>query len=176
MPRGGLRKGADLPAGSGKYCEPTVALRVPQSLRDHLVKCIDAGAFRMPLYGSKVPAGFPNSADSAEARIDINSLVVENPLATFFLRAKGDSMRGAGIFDGDYLAVDRSQEAQGGDIVAASIDGESTVKRLLIANGKPLLRPENPDYPNLVPADGEDFRVFGLVCGVIRCFRQSRSA
>ncbi len=177
MPRGGLRKGAGRPAGSGKYGEPTVALRVPQSLRDHLVKCLEDGAFRIPLYGSKVAAGFPSLADDfVEARIDANSLVVENPVATFFLRVRGDSMRDAGIFDDDYIAVDRSLEAQSGDIVVAALDGEFTVKRLLIVKGKPRLHPENTDFPDLVPAAGEDLRVFGVVCGLVRRLRQSRSA
>ncbi len=176
MPWGGKRKGAGRPAGSGKYGEPTVAVRIPQSLRKHVVKCLDSGTFRIPLYGSKIAAGFPNLAeDHVEARVDVNTLAIENPTSTYFLRVKGDSMTGAGIFDGDYIAVDHSLEAQDGDIVVAAIDSEFTVKRLLVANGVPRLHPENPDYPDLVPADGEDLRIFGVVCGVIRRLRKARS-
>ncbi|MFZ2312573.1 MAG: translesion error-prone DNA polymerase V autoproteolytic subunit [Methylobacter sp.] len=87
----------------------------------------------MPLFASKIPAGFPSPADDhLEATIDMNQQYVRHPAATFFVRVQGTSMIGAGIHNGDLLVVDRSLEAQSGSIVIAVVNGELTVKRLMI--------------------------------------------
>lgn len=85
----------------------------------------------LPLYLSPVKAGFPSPADDfIDRKLDLHEYLVHNEAATFFLRAQGDSMTGAGIHDGDLLIVDRSIEASHNKIVIAAIDGELTVKRL----------------------------------------------
>ncbi len=86
---------------------------------------------RLPLIGSRVEAGFPSPADDfIERSLDLNEQLVANPIATFFVRASGHSMGGAGIHDGDLLVVDRSRTPTSGNIVVAIIDGGFTVKRL----------------------------------------------
>lgn len=169
MPRGGRRPGAGRPPGRGPYGEPTANLRVPVSVRERLRRDLRDGIHSIPLFASKVAAGFPSPADDfVVSRIDANALAIDNPAATFFLRVHGDSMRDAGIFDGDYLAVDRSLEPHPGDIVVAAVSGEFTVKRYRLRNGQPVLQPENPDYPEIVPAPGEEFSMCGVVRAVVR--------
>jgi repressor LexA len=85
---------------------------------------------------------------------------------TFFaLVVNGDSMTGAGILDGDYVVVCQQPTARHGEIVAAMIDGEATVKRLHLQDGAVWLLPENPDYD---PIDGSECRILGLVTAVVR--------
>lgn len=79
---------------------------------------------------SSVRAGFPSPADDyIEKAVDLNDLLVRHPVAPFYLRARGDSMEGAGIKGGAILIVDRSLTARDGDVVAAIVDGNLTVKR-----------------------------------------------
>ncbi len=86
----------------------------------------------VPLYLSPVAAGFPSPADDyIDQKLDLHSHLVRNPAATFFLRAQGDSMIGAGIHDGDLLVVDRSLEAAHNRVAIVALDGELTVKRLV---------------------------------------------
>jgi len=107
----------------------------------------------IPLYGC-IPAGMPS--DSQEVpdsciSIDISTLGVPRSARTFALRVRGDSMVDAHICDGDTVIME-FREPRGGDIVAALIDGETTLKRYLVKNGKPFLKAENAAYPDLVPA------------------------
>ncbi|MDP7005114.1 MAG: translesion error-prone DNA polymerase V autoproteolytic subunit [Phycisphaerales bacterium] len=86
---------------------------------------------RLPLIGGRVEAGFPSPADDfIERSLDLNEQLVANPIATFFVRASGNSMDEAGIHDGDLLIVDRSVPPMHGMVVVAVIDGGLTVKRL----------------------------------------------
>ncbi|MDP6541722.1 MAG: translesion error-prone DNA polymerase V autoproteolytic subunit [Phycisphaerales bacterium] len=97
----------------------------------------------MPLIGGRVEAGFPSPADDfIERSLDLNEQLVANPIATFFVRASGHSMDGAGIHDGDLLVVDRSLTPTHGNIVVAIIDGGLTVKRLSKQAMKASLMPE----------------------------------
>ncbi|SUX63293.1 DNA polymerase V subunit UmuD [Citrobacter braakii] len=70
-----------------------------------------------------------------EKRIDLNDLLVRHPSATYFVKSSGDSMRGAGIGEGDLLIVDSARKPAHGDIVIAAVEGEFTVKRLPITSG-----------------------------------------
>jgi DNA polymerase V len=101
---------------------------------------------RLPLIGSRVEAGFPSPADDfIERSLDLNEELVANPIATFFLRASGHSMDGAGIHDGDLLVVDRAITPTSGNIVVAIVDGGLTVKRLTKHGTKALLMPDPSD-------------------------------
>lgn len=123
----------------------------------------------LPFYLDRIPAGFPSPADDyLETGLDLNKLLVRNPMATFMVRVSGDSMTGAGIHDGDILVVDRSEEAAHGKIVVAAVDGEMTVKRLHLKNGQCSLLPENSAYPPLRIGPDQDLRVWGVVVGVVR--------
>lgn len=116
-----------------------------------------------PLFGP-VPAGFPSSVeDRAEGRLDIGTLVVRHPAATFFCRAAGESMTGAGIGDGDILVVDRSLAPRDGDIVVATLDGGFTVKRLKRHNGGWNLESANPAYPAFAVDPEAGIMVWGVV-------------
>ena len=98
---------------------------------------------RLPLIGSRVEAGFPSPADDfIERSLDLNEQLVANPIATFFVRASGHSMGGAGIHDGDLLVVDRAITPVSGNIVIAVIDGGLTVKRLSKQGLKASLLPD----------------------------------
>ncbi len=126
---------------------------------------------RATLMTHTVPAGFPSPAEPyAEEPLDLNELLVARPAATFFVRASGDSMTGAGIRPDDILIVDRSLEARDGSIVVATVDNEFTVKRLRRAGGDIRLEAANPRYPDIVFADEMELRVFGVVTAVIHRF------
>ncbi len=125
-----------------------------------------------PLFEEGVAAGFPSPAAGEEREdMDLNRLCVPHPAATYFVRARGDSMTGAGIHDGDILVVDRSVRAGQGDIVIAAVGGDFTVKRLDMRAGATRLLPENPRYSpiDVTPELGAEF--FGVVTCVIKMLR-----
>jgi len=122
----------------------------------------------IPLYESRVAAGFPSPAsDYEEGRLDLNSLLVKHPAATFLVRVQGDSMINVGIHPHDILVVDRSVVAASGKIVIAVLDGELTVKRLLHQAGRAYLMPENDKYPPIEVLEGQHFSIWGVVTNVI---------
>jgi len=121
-----------------------------------------------PLFEGRVPAGFPSpAADYEEDRLDLNKYLIRHPAATFFVRAVGDSMIGAGIHCGDLLVVDRSLEPKDKSVVIAVIDGELTVKRIRIEKKKVTLEPENESYSVRQITEDADFQVWGVVTSVI---------
>ena len=120
-----------------------------------------------PLMLSRAPAGFPSPAeDHCDRRLDLNEHLIRHPAATFFVRAEGDSMTGAGILSGALLIVDRSEEAADGRVVIALVEGCHTVKRLRRGGGRCWLEAANPDYPDIEILD-DDSRVWGVVTHVI---------
>lgn len=124
-----------------------------------------------PLFSCGVSAGFPSPADDyIDRKLDLNELLIANPTATFFVRAAGDSMTGAGINNDDILIVDRSLEATNGKIVIAILNGELTVKRLLQTTTSCKLVAENPNYPALDINEDSDFQIWGVVTSVIHQF------
>ena len=111
---------------------------------------IPEARYEATLGDSMVSAGFPSPAEDTHETFDIVAHIVKHPAATFFMRVAGDSMIGAGIFDGDLLVVDRSIEAKPGDIVVAVVDGEFTIKRFR-RNGSTIeLVLENTKYRKIV--------------------------
>lgn len=122
----------------------------------------------LPLFVSGLRAGFPSPADDyIEKKLDLNEYLVKHPAATFYVRVEGDSMIGAGILSGDILVVDRALQPTHNKIVVAIVDGEFTVKRLLIKGKKVLLSPENDMYQPIEVTEGMDFAVWGVVTSVI---------
>jgi len=122
----------------------------------------------LPLMLAGVQAGFPSPADDfIDKRLDLNEHLIPHPAATFFVRAVGDSMLGAGIHDGDLLVVDRAVEPTAGRVVMAAIGGELTVKRLERKGERLFLAPANPDYPSFDVTAREDFEIWGVVSHVI---------
>jgi DNA polymerase V len=123
----------------------------------------------IPIMGAMARLGFPSPADDfIEDTLDLNTLLIRNPPATFFYRAVGDSMTGAGVCSGDILIVDRSVTIQNGDKVLATWGGESPVCKII--RGLPdriLLYSANPDFPVLVPPTDVEVELYAVV-GVVR--------
>lgn len=132
-------------------------------------------SLKIQLATSKVSAGFPSPADDyLENALDLNEHLINNPSATFYVRASGDSMIGANINDGDLLIVDRSQDCDHQDIAIALLDGEFTVKRLIKKGGVLQLKAENPFYPTITIQQGQDFEVWGKVIHVIHSLNKKK--
>ncbi|UTH73278.1 LexA family transcriptional regulator [Chromobacterium sp. IIBBL 290-4] len=126
----------------------------------------------LPLVDASVRAGFPSPAEGyAHEPIDLYAHLVQDPQATFMVRVAGDSMSGAGIDEGDLLIVDKGLTPLHGDIVVAAVDGEFTVKRLRMERGWHALQAENPAYPTLYPAEGQEWLIWGVVTACVKKFR-----
>ncbi len=124
-------------------------------------------------YFESVQAGFPSPAEDFEDRhLDLNEFMVRNPAATFLLKVAGESMTGAGIFDGDILVVDRSLEPRDGDVVIACIDNEFTVKRLRRYPDRVVLQAENPAVPSIEVVGDIELVLFGVVTSSVKQFRK----
>lgn len=125
----------------------------------------------IPLFGS-IPAGFARERIQ-EARgcisIDIETLGFKPTPRTFALEVRGDSMIGRHILDGDIAILEHGMIPKPGDVVAALIDNESTLKTFVIENGKPCLKSENPKYPKLIPA--QELVIQGVMVALIRKMR-----
>lgn len=120
------------------------------------------------LFSDFVSCGFPSPAqDYVERRIDLNELMIQHPSATYFVKAAGDSMAGAGIGEGDLLVVDSSRKAKQGDIVIAAVDGEFTVKYLQL-HPQIMLKPANKAYTPIIIAGEEQLEIFGVVTYIVK--------
>jgi len=125
-----------------------------------------ANNITIPIYSSKVEAGFASPADDfVEEYLDLNNLLVKHHEATFFVRVSGHSMIDAGIFPDDILIVDRSIQAKDGKVIIANIEGDVTVKRLSIEGDRIILKAENPKHKDIL-VTGE-LHVWGVVTSVI---------
>lgn len=188
-PQGGKRPGAGRKL---KYAEPTCVVRLPQSWASYIKQLLnpqqspfetidlttitslywpssDASRQPLTLYATRVAAGFPSPADDyIEGQLDLHEHLIQHPAATFYVRVAGDSMTGAGIHPGDILVVDRAVDAINGKIVIAVVNGELTVKRLIITDNQVTLMAENGAYPAIVITESMDFVIWGVVTGVVR--------
>ena len=139
------------------------SLRVTSPLAKLRSRIVD-----IPVFGS-IPAGPPQSREQdAEGcvSVDVQSVGFKPTRNTFALRVTGDSMIGRHILDGDVVVLEHGPEPRHSDIVAALIDGESTLKTFLFKGGKPYLRAENPKYPDLIPA--HELMIQGVFKALIR--------
>lgn len=124
----------------------------------------------------EIKAGFPSPAqDYVENGIDLNRELVKNPSSTFFGRARGSSMEGAGIFDGDLLIIDKSLEPYEGAVAVCFIDGEFTLKRIHFErDGVQIvavwLQPENDSYNPIKVTEENQFIIWGIVTHSVRSF------
>ncbi len=125
--------------------------------------------FSLPVLGL-VKAGFPILADETRDYLSLDDYLIEDPQSSFLLKVSGDSMVEVGIFDGDYVVINKTKVAVSGDIVLAEIDGEWTLKILRKdRQGTSYLQPANPRYPPMYPKMKLD--IFGTVKAVIRKLR-----
>ncbi len=125
----------------------------------------------IPIYGT-IPAGLP--ADESQqadgcVSVDVETLRLPKGARVFALKVRGDSMNGAGILPGDIVVLE-FKEAKSGDIVAALIDGETTLKRYVVQRGKPFLKAENPRYTNLIPA--QELVIQGVQIALLRVLKR----
>lgn len=196
--RGGKRLNAGRKTGTGKFGEPTEVVRIPASQKPVIVDflaayqrkqqledaieisslmlpALDHKAIKIPLFNSKVPAGFPSPADDhVEKRLDPSEYLVDQADATFFVTIQGESMIETGLMPGDKAVVDRSKIPVIGDIVLAVVDGDFTIKILnRQKNGNPRLLPANASgkYQPIEIKEGMQFEVWGVVTGSFRRFR-----
>lgn len=116
-----------------------------------------------PIFQHGLCAGFPSPADDyLDETIDLAKILTPNLPATFFWRVNGHSMRGAGIFDGDMLIVDRSLKPSHNDVVVAVVNGEITLKRLLTKGGSKLVC-DNKEYAHYKCPDNAEVEIWGVV-------------
>ena len=124
----------------------------------------------------EIKAGFPSPAqDYVENGIDLNRELVRNPSSTCFGRARGSSMEGAGIYDGDLLVIDKSLEPYEGAVAVCFIDGEFTLKRIHFEReaGQMVavwLMPENESFHPIKVTQENQFVIWGIVTHSIRSF------
>lgn len=123
----------------------------------------------LPYIDSGISAGFPSPAlDFIDLSIDLNRHLIKHPTATFYGRVKGESLKNAGINDGDLLIIDRSLEPTDGKIAVCFIDGEFTAKRIKISQKEIWLIPENENYKPIRVTEDNDFLIWGIVTHVIK--------
>ena len=165
MTRGGARLGAGRP----KKPEKTVPIRIPEKIRDEVLSLIaSGGSKKLSLYVHSVSAGSPLPADDDMIdRVDLTDLLVQHPAETFLVRASGESMINAGIYDHDILVVDRSVKPASGSIVIAAVYGELTVKRLNQTQDGLYLMPENEIFKPIKVLDEHHMKIWGVVRHVI---------
>ena len=139
------------------------ALRIQSPLNTLRKSVVD-----IPLFGA-IPAGFAEDRKQ-EARgcisIDIETLGIKPTPRTFALEVRGDSMIGKCILDGDLVVLEHGMTPRNGDVVAALIDNESTLKTFLFHGSKPFLRAENPKYPDIIPA--QELVIQGVLVALMR--------
>lgn len=123
----------------------------------------------LPYISSGIKAGFPSpAADFDESKISLDDALVKNKEATFYAKANGNSMTGAGIDDGDILVIDRSLEPKNNKIAVCFIDGEFTVKRIKLENEEVYLMPENSNYKPIKISEENELIIWGIVTYVIK--------
>lgn len=119
---------------------------------------------KLPLYSFKVPAGFPSpAADHIEKHLSLDELFNVRAPHIYLAKIEGDSMQGAGIYDGDLVIVDRSREALHGEIVIAALNGDPVCKRLHRQGREIILLSENKSYPSRYVLEQDELMIWGVV-------------
>lgn len=139
-----------------------------RSIRVHDAGGIEVQTVAIALLGS-IPAGYPEDSEQARERfirLDNRSLGFTPSAHCYALHVTGDSMTGRGVFAGDIVIVDGEKMPRDGDIVAALIDNQTTLKTLIKRNGRNYLKAENENYPDMIPVD--ELVMQGVVRTIIR--------
>lgn len=183
---GGRRKNA---GRKTQYQEKTVVMRVPASKvleikawlqpkpEDDRIKNIELQPIQIRTQlDIPYPLESVSAQDYTEDFIDLNEYLIHNPLSTFVLRVNSLSMKNAGIDIDDQIIIDRSLNAEHGDIVLALINNEFTVKRLMKekqnnAQAKIWLKAENPEYPDIYLRSEEQLIIWGVVTCILKKLR-----
>ncbi len=131
----------------------------------------------LPLCGGKVAAGFPSEGeDFVDNFININQFLIPHPAASFVMRVTGQSMRDAGIMDGDYIIVDKGHPPRHGDIVIAIIHQEFTLKRFEKGPHYTRLVAANPNFPDIPLHNAYDAAIWGVVTGSFRRYKSAATS
>jgi DNA polymerase V len=131
----------------------------------------------IPLVAGKIPAGFPSPADDFLVKaLDLNQFLITHPQATFVWQVSGHSMREAGIFDGDYVIVNRALKPVHGSVVVAQLDNDFTIKYFHNRAGRVKLVPANSTFPEITPREGQTLLVCGVVTAAIKRFGKQGKA
>ena len=118
-----------------------------------------------------IQAGFPSPAEDLGAkRIDILEKLIKHPQATYQMTVRGESMRDAGIFDGDVILIDRAISPRNGHIVVAIVDNEFVCNKYWQRAGQVKLKAANPTYPDIVAKEGQIIEVWGVVLTAFKRF------
>lgn len=134
-----------------------------------ILGALSESSIEIPLASTGVSAGFPSPAeDYLDGMLDLNKHLIKHPASTFFARVDGESMKNASINDGDLLVIDKSIEPYDGCIAVCYIDGDFTLKRVDLTDGKIVLMPENEAYKPIVVKPDDEFAVWGVVRYVIK--------
>ncbi|MBU1992172.1 MAG: transcriptional repressor LexA [Nitrospirota bacterium] len=129
---------------------------------------LSSSTVQVPVLGS-IPAGGPVlSEEYIEKYMDFSPSDVYKPEKSFILRVRGESMKDAGIYDGDLVIACSTKEPRAGDVVVALVDNENTVKRYMKERGRVYLKPENDAYKNIYPEN--ELCVQGVVTGLVRSY------
>ncbi len=126
-----------------------------------------AGTASTPRTSVAISFGSP-AGESGVTRLDLNDILIQHSQAAFLMRIAGESMRGAGIEDGDLALIDRAIAATHGRVVIAVL-GDEFVCRRLVQRGKDVrLQASDAACPDWVPGEGEELQIWGVVTHVIR--------
>jgi DNA polymerase V len=143
--------------------------------RAEYISLEDAKRLKLPFFEG-LAAGFPSpAADYEHERLDLNEKFVHHPEASYFVRVRGESMIGAGIFDGDICLVDRQEEISDGNIVVAFVNGGLTVKTLDTSTRDQnylRLMPANPEFKPIIIDANDQFIIQGRVTSIHRDTRK----
>lgn len=158
------------------YSSKNAAFKMVQKLIDEGIlgkddngKIIPKSLFAVPMLG-RIRAGFPMMAEAiSDQKVDLYDFLLNVSGSTFALTVRGDSMSDAGIQEGDVVIVDIEKRFRMGDIVAAVVDNEWTIKYIEEKEGDVCLIPANPEYPVIYPK--ENLTIGGVVTTVIRKYR-----
>ena len=137
----------------------------------NIYKAVTESSIEIPMLSTGISAGFPSPAlDFIDLTTDLNRLIIKRPSSTFFGRVKGHSMKDIGIHDGDLLVIDKSISPKNDKIAVCYIDGEFTIKRILIEKDCCWLIPANDAYKPVKVTVENDFQIWGIVTHVIKAF------
>jgi DNA polymerase V len=126
-----------------------------------------SGAASPPRSSVAISFGSPAS-ESGVTRLDLNQILVRHPQAAFLMRIAGDSMREAGVDDGDLALVDRALTAAHGQVVIAIVNDEFVCRRLVRRGTEVRLQAATPACADWVPSEGEELQIWGVVTHVVR--------
>lgn len=130
---------------------------------------IAEGGVKLPLCSFRVPAGFPSpAADHIEQHISLDEVLNIRAPHVYLVSIVGDSMQGAGIFEGDLAVVDRAIEPAHGHIVVALLNNEPICKRLCKRGAEVILLSENPAYPARYVMEGDELSIWGVITSTVR--------